>query len=130
MTWNNAWYNAPCAFWPTEPLAAPDVTNADLPPALLLQATQDAATPFGGALTMKQKLKGAALVVEEGGGNHGISLAGNKCLDEKVSAYLRTGKAADATCAPQPAPKPAALTRAVPASAGGAALHGLLGFRG
>ncbi|MFJ6755620.1 MULTISPECIES: alpha/beta hydrolase [unclassified Streptomyces] len=130
MTWNNAWYNAPCAFWPTEALQAPDVTNADLPPALLLQATEDAATPFGGALSMRDKLKGSALVVEEGGGNHGIALSGNKCLDEKVSAYLRTGQAADATCPAQAAPKPAAATRAVPPSAGGAALHGLLGFRG
>ncbi|MEU9159742.1 alpha/beta hydrolase [Streptomyces sp. NPDC048424] len=130
MTWNNAWYNAPCAFWPTEPLQAPDVTNADLPPALLLQATEDAATPFAGALSMRDKLKGSALVVEEGGGNHGIALSGNKCLDEKVSAYLRTGQAADATCAAQAAPKPAAATRAVAPSAGGAALHGLLGFRG
>ncbi|MFD3804285.1 alpha/beta hydrolase [Streptomyces sp. NPDC058611] len=130
MTWNNAWYNAPCAFWPTESLRAPDVTNADLPPALLLQATQDAATPFGGALSMRDRLKGSALVVEEGGGNHGIALSGNKCLDEKVAAYLRTGTAADATCPAQPAPKPATATRAVPSSAGGAALHGLLGFRG
>lgn len=130
MTWNNAWYNAPCAFWPAESLRAPDVTNADLPPALLLQATEDAATPFGGALSMRDRLKGSALVVEEGGGNHGIALSGNKCLDEKVAAYLRTGTAADAICPAQPAPKPATATRAVPSSAGGAALHGLLGFRG
>ncbi|MFE2328729.1 alpha/beta hydrolase [Streptomyces sp. NPDC059385] len=130
MTWNNAWYNAPCAFWPEAPLEAPDVTNTELPPALLLQATEDAATPFGGVLSMRDKLKGSALVVEEGGGNHGISLAGNKCLDEKVSAYLKSGAATDATCPAQPAPTPAAATRAVPASAGGAALHGLLGYRG
>lgn len=130
MTWNNAWYNAPCAFWPTEPLRAPDVANADLPPALLLQATQDAATPFRGALSMRDKLKGAALVVEEGGGNHGISLSGNTCLDEKVAAYLTTGRAADATCPAPAEPKPTTVTRAVPPSAGGAALHGLLGFRG
>ncbi|MFE2363237.1 alpha/beta hydrolase [Streptomyces sp. CH8.1] len=130
MTWNNAWYNAPCAFWPTEPLRAPDVTNADLPPALLLQATDDAATPFDGAVSMREKLSGSALVVEEGGGNHGIALSGNKCLDEKVAAYLRTGRAADATCPAQAAPQPTAATRAVPPSAGGAALHGLLGFRG
>ncbi|MFF9979330.1 alpha/beta hydrolase [Streptomyces erythrochromogenes] len=130
MTWNNAWYNAPCAFWPTEPLRAPDVTNADLPPALLLQATDDAATPFDGAVSMREKLSGSALVVEEGGGNHGIALSGNKCLDEKVAAYLRTGQAADASCPAQAAPQPTTATRAVPSSAGGAALHGLLGFRG
>ncbi|MCX5381274.1 alpha/beta hydrolase [Streptomyces sp. NBC_00091] len=130
MTWNNAWYNAPCAFWPTQPLQAPDVTNTRLPKALLFQATEDAATPYEGAVSMRDKLAGSALVVEEGGGNHGIALSGNKCLDEKLSAYLRTGQAADATCPAQAAPKPSAATRAVPPSAGGAALHGLLGFRG
>ncbi|MFG2292521.1 alpha/beta hydrolase [Streptomyces sp. NPDC048603] len=130
MTWNNAWYNAPCAFWPTEPLQAPDVTNADLPPALLVQATEDAATPYDGAISMRQKLAGSSLLVEQGGGNHGVALSGNKCLDEKVAAYLRTGRAADATCAAPPAPEPTPATRALPASSGGAALHGLLGFRG
>ncbi|GLV84906.1 peptidase [Streptomyces lavendulae subsp. lavendulae] len=130
MTWNNAWYNAPCAFWKTEPLQTPDVTNHDLPPALLFQASEDAATPFEGAVAMHDKLAGSALVVEEGGGNHGVALSGNKCLDEKLAAYLRTGQAADAVCPAQPAPKPATATRAVPPSAGGAALHGLLGFRG
>ncbi|MEU8461221.1 alpha/beta hydrolase [Streptomyces sp. NPDC029003] len=130
MTWNNAWYNAPCAFWKTEPLAAPDVTNTELPPALLFQATEDAATPYEGAVSMRRRLAGSALVREEGGGNHGVALSGNKCLDEKLAAYLRTGLAADASCPAQPAPKPATATRAVPPSAGGAALHGLLGFRG
>ncbi|MET9465248.1 alpha/beta hydrolase [Streptomyces sp. NPDC006544] len=130
MTWNNAWYNAPCAFWPAESLEAPDVTNTALPQALLFQATEDAATPYEGAVSMRRKLAGSALVVEEGGGNHGIALSGNKCLDEKLASYLLTGKAADAACPAQPAPKPLPATRAVPASAGGAALHGLLGFRG
>ncbi|MCX5193475.1 alpha/beta hydrolase [Streptomyces sp. NBC_00249] len=130
MTWNNGWYNAPCAFWPGEPLAAPDVTNTELPPALLFQATEDAATPYEGAVSMRGKLAGSALVQEAGGGNHGIALSGNKCLDEKLAAYLRTGTAADAVCPAQDEPKPTTATRAVPSSAGGAALHGLLGFRG
>ncbi|MGW0394945.1 alpha/beta hydrolase [Streptomyces sp. NPDC003042] len=129
MTWNNAWYNAPCLFWPTASLKAPDVTNSALPPALLFQATEDAATPFGGAVSMREKLSGAALVVEQGGGNHGIALSGNTCLDEKLAAYLRTGQAADASCPARPAPTPGTATRAMPSSAGGAALHGLLGFR-
>ncbi|QES47388.1 peptidase [Streptomyces venezuelae] len=130
MTWNNAWYNAPCAFWPTEQLQAPDITNTELPPALLVQASEDAATPYAGAVSMRQKLAGSALLVEQGGGNHGVALSGNKCLDEKVAAYLGSGRAADATCPSQPAPEPTPTTRALPQSAGGAALHGLLGFRG
>ncbi|MFJ5553467.1 alpha/beta hydrolase [Streptomyces sp. NPDC093225] len=139
MTWNNAWYNAPCAFWGTPSLELPDVTNTALPPALLFQATEDAATPYAGAVEMRSRLAGAALVVEEGGGNHGISLSGNACLDAHLVAYLKDGTlpraahrsrfAPDASCAAQPEPKPAA-TRALPPSSGGAALHGLLGFRG
>lgn len=45
MTWNNAWYNAPCAFWPTGSLEPVDIAGGDLPPVLLFQATNDAATP-------------------------------------------------------------------------------------
>ncbi|MFJ7159071.1 alpha/beta hydrolase [Streptomyces sp. NPDC101118] len=152
MTWNNAWYNAPCAFWNTAPLELPDVTNAELPPALLLQATEDAATPYSGAVAMRQRLAGSALVVEEGGGNHGISLSGNACLDRHLVAYLTDGTVpraaaagtreadahygareagpADATCPAQPEPKPAPATRAAAPAAHGTALHGLLGFRG
>ncbi|WP_424211072.1 alpha/beta hydrolase [Streptomyces sp. BI20] len=128
MTWNNAWYNAPCAFWPLDPAPAPDVTNDKLPPALLFQATEDAATPVGGARTLHAKLAGSALVLEEGGGNHGITLSGNTCLDRKLADYLTTGRATDGTCPAGPAPKPTATGRALPESAGGAALHGLLGF--
>ncbi|MEV7416284.1 alpha/beta hydrolase [Streptomyces sp. NPDC089919] len=141
MTWNNAWYNAPCAFWRTEPLELPDVSNTALPRTLLLQATEDAATPYGGAVAMRGRLAGSALVVEEGGGNHGVSLSGNKCLDGHLAAYLADGtlphaspadRAAgvDATCAANPAPQPAPTTRSLPPTATGNALHGLLGFRG
>ncbi|WP_328967737.1 alpha/beta hydrolase [Streptomyces sp. NBC_00239] len=132
MTWNNAWYNAPCAFWKTEPLQAPDVTNTQAPPALLFQATEDAATPYEGARAMQEKLAGSALVVEEGGGNHGISLSGNKCLDRHLTDYLTSGTlpaGGTAACPAQPEPKPVPAARVAAPSAGGAALHGLLGFR-
>jgi pimeloyl-ACP methyl ester carboxylesterase len=160
MVWNNAWYNAPCAFWPTRAKQPVDVANDKLPPVLLFQATDDAATPYEGGVTMHHLLRGSGLVVEEGGGNHGITLSGNACLDDRLAAYLRTGKVphgrgeADATCAALPAPKPlpAETTSEAPKSSKtqktqkspkppktskaaskpsrGAALHGLLGFRG
>jgi pimeloyl-ACP methyl ester carboxylesterase len=149
MVWNNAWYNAPCAFWPTRAKQPVDVANDKLPPALLFQATDDAATPYEGGVTMHHLLRGSALVVEEGGGNHGITLSGNACLDDRLAAYLRTGKVphgrgeADATCVAHPAPEPLPATTA-PSSSGktlgtspqkatapsrGSALHRLLGFR-
>ncbi|WP_067281085.1 alpha/beta hydrolase [Streptomyces jeddahensis] len=134
MAWNNAWYNAPCAFWPTRPLATTDVSNDSLPPVLLFQATDDAATPYEGGVVVHKELRGSSLVVEQGGGNHGITLGGNDCLDGYLATYLSTGKVprgtgeADAVCRPLPDPDPA-TAKSSPPSRGGS-LHGLRGFRG
>ena len=114
MTWNNAWYNAPCAFWPAPSLKPVNVSNAKLPPALLFQATDDAAPPYSGGVTMHRLLKNSRLVVEDGGGNHGITLSGNDCLDDYLARYLADGSlpkskaGADAICKPLPDPQPAA----------------------
>ncbi|MFF1308002.1 alpha/beta hydrolase [Streptomyces sp. NPDC058307] len=135
MAWSNAWYNAPCAFWPTRSLSPVNVANGKLPPALLFQATNDAATPYEGGVTVHRLLADSSLVVEEGGGNHGITLSGNKCLDTYLTAYLTDGKVprgggeADAVCKALPDPKP--LTgKAASTSSRGAALHRLLAARG
>ncbi|MEV6162951.1 alpha/beta hydrolase [Streptomyces sp. NPDC052052] len=144
-TWNNTWYNAPCADWPVEPLNPVRVTNRSLPPVLLFQATEDAATPYEGGITLHRQLHGSRLVVEQGGGNHGITLSGNDCLDTYLADYLAKGAVPrakgsradpDAFCAKSPDPQP--LTdQAAPKSARGAEsatrgsiLHRLLGFRG
>ncbi|MET9592795.1 alpha/beta hydrolase [Streptomyces sp. NPDC006516] len=137
MSWNNTWYNAPCATWPVEPLEPVRVTNEAIPPALLFQATDDAATPYEGGVTMSRRLKGSALVVEQGGGNHGISLSGNDCLDAYLVDYLTDGtlpgggggSGPDAVCEALPEPKPTPATKAG-ANTKGSTLHGLLGFRG
>ncbi|RLL70168.1 alpha/beta hydrolase [Streptomyces sp. Z26] len=117
MTWNNAWYNAPCAFWPGTSLTPPDISNRKLPPVLLFQATDDAATPYQGAVNLRRALDRSRLVVEEGGGNHGITLSGNGCLDRRLAAYLATGEVprrggatgrvggADAVCEALPEPE-------------------------
>ncbi|MGW0883927.1 alpha/beta hydrolase [Streptomyces sp. NPDC002671] len=135
MAWNNAWYNAPCAFWPTGALKRVNIANGKLPPALLFQATDDAATPFLGGVTTHRLLARSSLVVEDGGGNHGITLSGNACLDGYLSAYLSDGKLphgngeADAVCPKSPDPRPIAK-KAASTTSRGSALHGLLGFRG
>ncbi|MFJ4342325.1 alpha/beta hydrolase [Streptomyces sp. NPDC088915] len=148
-TWNNTWYNAPCAFWPVESLTPTDVRNDRLPPVLVLQATDDAATPYEGAVAAHRLLRRSSLVVEEGGGNHGVTLAGNDCLDEHLAAYLATGRVprgedgaeADAVCAalPGPEPEPVVTNGSKPPEKGGTragtgrtapagtTLHGLLG---
>ncbi|MGY1495195.1 alpha/beta hydrolase [Streptomyces sp. QTS52] len=146
MAWNNAWYNAPCAFWPTKSLKPVNVANAKLPPVLLFQATNDAATPYQGGVTVHRLLKHSSLVVEQGGGNHGISLSGNACLDKYLVKYLTDGTVprgsgvADAVCQKLPDPKPleaqpaksalSSTSESPAAVSGGATLHGMLGFRG
>ena len=134
MTWNNAWYNAPCAFWPTPALDSVSVANGKLPPMLLFQATDDAATPYQGAVTVHRQVARSSLVVERGGGNHGITLSGNTCLDKHLAAYLTDGTVprgtgeSDAVCEAQPDPKPL-NAKVASASPQGAELHALLGFR-
>lgn len=134
LTWNNAWYNAPCAFWPAPARRPVDIANDRLPPALLFQATHDAATPYEGAVTVRRLLARSRLVVEEGGGNHGITLSGNSCLDGHLAAYLTDGTVprgrgeADAVCPALPDPRPLGPSAATTASRG-SALHRLLGLR-
>ncbi|MER6248356.1 alpha/beta hydrolase [Streptomyces griseorubiginosus] len=141
-TWANAWYNAPCAFWPTKTLKPVNVANSKLPPVLLFQATNDAATPYQGGVTVHRLLKHSSLVVEQGGGNHSITLSGNACLDEYLAKYLTDGTVprghgtADAICQKNPDPKPlstatSAMRTEQPATApGGSPLRGMSGFRG
>lgn len=134
MVWNNTWYNAPCAFWPATRRRPVNIANGKLPPVLLFQATDDAATPYPGGVTAHRLLARSSLVVEEGGGNHGITLGGNACLDRYLTAYLKDGRVprgmgvADAVCAKSPDPKPLSA-KAASLSSRGAALHRLLGFR-
>ncbi|MFJ2817245.1 alpha/beta hydrolase [Streptomyces sp. NPDC087294] len=134
MAWNNTWYNAPCAFWPTAPHTPVNIANGQLPPALLFQATDDAATPYAGGATVHRLLAHSSLVVEEGGGNHGVTLSGNTCLDRYLTDYLADGTVprgrgeADAVCEKLPDPKPL-TSKAVASSAHGSTLHGLLGRR-
>jgi pimeloyl-ACP methyl ester carboxylesterase len=141
--WNNAWFNAPCAFWPTKPHKPVNVANTKLPPVLLFQATNDAATPYEGGVTVHRLLKHSSLVVEQGGGNHGITLSGNTCLDEYLATYLSDGTVprgsgeADAVCQKKPDPKPlGTATSSATATAQSATapsdgvLRGVLGFHG
>ncbi len=137
-TWDNAWMNVPCAFWPRfsprgaaavqdpmgyaadvdeaamPPAGAPhrpvDVRTAPgaLPPVLLLSAERDAATPHAGALELRRRLPGSALVTERGAGTHGVSFGTNTCANQYVERYLLTGRtpARDTYCGPRAEPKP------------------------
>jgi pimeloyl-ACP methyl ester carboxylesterase len=113
--WDNAWFNAACAFWPVHGPARPMHIGAPgLPGILMLQGTLDAATPYAGAQNAHRLLPTAKMVVVQGGGNHGQSLAypANSCVNGYLNRYLATGALpsrpglVNATCAPRPDPRP------------------------
>ena len=113
--WDNAWFNAACAFWPVTGPAKPfQVNGANLPPVLMLQGTLDAATPYAGAQNAHKLLPTARMVVVEGDGNHGQSLGTppDACVQNYLNDYLATGAVPErpglvnATCAPTADPVP------------------------
>nr|BFE87524.1 hypothetical protein GCM10020093_101250 [Planobispora longispora] len=86
--------------------------------------------PYPGALELRRVFARSRMVTEPGG-NHGVSLAGNACVDRHLAAYLRDGvvpgparrapSGPDARCATTPAPQPAEPVRQaarMPASPG------------
>jgi pimeloyl-ACP methyl ester carboxylesterase len=115
QAWDNAWFNASCAFWPVKAPATPLAINGNgLPGILMLQGTLDPATPYQGAQNAHKLLPSARMVVVVNGGNHGQSmeLPPDACVQNYVNAYLGTGALPEkpglenATCAPVPDPTP------------------------
>jgi pimeloyl-ACP methyl ester carboxylesterase len=114
-TWGNAWFNAPCAYWPAKAGRPVDVDGSGVRGALLISETLDAATPFEGSLETRRRFPHASLIAEPGGTTHADSLSGNACVDDRIADYLatgtlparRSGNRADAECAPLPDPVPA-----------------------
>ncbi|MBA2947686.1 alpha/beta hydrolase [Streptomyces himalayensis] len=112
-TWDNAWMNLPCAFWPAPRQQPVDVGTAEgaLPPTLILAAERDAATPYQGAQELQLRLPGSVLVTERGAGTHGIGGGANQCVNGYLDAYLLAGRLPTlrAGCAPHAEPKPLSL---------------------
>jgi len=113
--WDNAWYNAACAFWPVKAPAKPlQIQGAGLPGILMLQGTLDPATPYAGAMVAHKLLPSSRIVVVNGGGNHGQSLSDppDSCVNGYLDRYLASGSlpgsggagAVNATCAALPPP--------------------------
>jgi pimeloyl-ACP methyl ester carboxylesterase len=112
QAWDNAWYNAACAFWPVKGPAKPlQIDGKGLPPILMLQGTLDAATPYAGAQDAHKHLPSARMVVFEGDGNH-AQLPVDSCGQGYLTRYLATGAApgkpglVNATCPAVPDPSP------------------------
>ncbi|MEU2060195.1 alpha/beta hydrolase [Streptomyces sp. NPDC013455] len=107
-TWDNAWMNLPCAYWPAPRQRPLDVRTGpgELPPVLILAAERDAAAPYAGALEMNRRLAGSVLVTERDAGTHGVAGGPNRCVNGYLDAYLLADRlpARHAWCAPRPEP--------------------------
>ena len=110
LTWSNAWMNLPCATWGAKQRTPLEVGAAKgLPTTLIVQSTRDAATPYEGAVELHKRLKGSRLITEMDAGSHGVTGLVNRCVNDRVDAYLLEGTvdATDVTCAPHATPVPA-----------------------
>ncbi|HWC35278.1 MAG TPA: alpha/beta fold hydrolase [Mycobacteriales bacterium] len=116
LTWNNAWFNAPCLYWKGAAHTPLTIHGKRTPSVLLIDETLDAATPYEGSLEVRRLYPHSSLIAEPGGTTHADSLSGDKCVDNKIAAYLASGKrpqrrswdGPDALCHPLPQPRPAA----------------------
>ncbi|WP_433831618.1 alpha/beta hydrolase [Actinoplanes sp. CA-015351] len=118
ITWNNAWYNAPCINWGTKPGKPVEIKGKKSPEILLIAETNDAATPYDGALEVRKRFPKSVLIEGVGGTTHSGSLNGIACTDNLIADYLATGalpdrvrgNRSDAQCDPIPQPVPAAAS--------------------
>ncbi|HVT19990.1 MAG TPA: alpha/beta hydrolase [Mycobacteriales bacterium] len=114
LTWNNAWYNAPCLYWKGKQHTPLTIRGKRTPSVLLIDETLDAATPYEGSLEVRRRYPHASLIAEPGGTTHADSLSGDRCVDNKIAAYLESGKrparrswdGPDAVCTPLHTPHP------------------------
>jgi pimeloyl-ACP methyl ester carboxylesterase len=95
-TWGNVWFNAPCLFWGGKAGTPVKVGQTkDLPKNILMfQSTDDAATPYAGALELHKILKGSHLVVQDGDRTHCIVHRGDLRpggVDSYFDAYFLNG---------------------------------------
>jgi pimeloyl-ACP methyl ester carboxylesterase len=95
-TWGNVWFNAPCLYWHAKAGTPVKVGQTkDLPKNILMfQATNDAATPYAGALELHKILRGSHLVVQDGDRTHCIVHRGDLRpggVDSYFDAYFLNG---------------------------------------
>lgn len=93
----------PCAFWKDDPAERPvRITERGPSNVLMLQSLRDPATPYAGALKMREALGDRARMVTVEQGGHGMYLErGNECGNLAVTRFLTTGHrpAQDIHCA-------------------------------
>ncbi|MER5363312.1 alpha/beta hydrolase [Streptomyces sp. NPDC002785] len=83
----------PCAFWKDASVERPTrITDEGPSNILMIQGLRDPATPYSGALKMREALGDRARLVAVDHGGHGVYLGnGNACGDLAVTTFLTTG---------------------------------------
>ena len=125
VTWGNAWFNAPCFFWPAK-AGQPVQSTAAAHRLLLINETLDAATPYSGASKSAGASRARSLIEGVGGTTHAGSLSGVACTDNTIADYLASGalpkrvagNRSDKRCEPVPQPAPTGLASSVAAASG------------
>ncbi|MGY1590727.1 alpha/beta hydrolase [Geodermatophilus sp. SYSU D00708] len=124
---NGALAEVAWGLWPRQDedvFAGPFVASPDAAPVLVVQGTNDPATPYEGAVALTEQLGNAVLLTMDGDG-HGVYGGNSSCIDSATDSYLVAGTlpAEDTVCeqetpfaAPAPAPAPAATARAAQAA--------------
>jgi pimeloyl-ACP methyl ester carboxylesterase len=128
MTWDNAWFNAPCIYWPAQASQPVNINGRGVSSALLIDETNDAATPFPGSVEVRKLFPNSVLLAEPGGTTHAETPDGDLCVDGTIADYLATGALParnnhaewDKTCAPPPVPVPPGATASAAAAKGSA----------
>ena len=118
VTWGNAWFNAPCIYWPAQASRPVNINGRGVSSTLLIDETLDAATPFTGSLEVRKLFPNSVLLAEPGGTTHAETPDGDLCVDGTIANYLATGALPprnnraewDKTCAPPPVPVPETAT--------------------
>jgi pimeloyl-ACP methyl ester carboxylesterase len=113
-TWQNTWFNGPCLYWAADSKRRIRIDGRQVDSALLISETYDAATPFSGALRVRELFPNAVLIEGVGGTTHSGSLSGVACTDDLIVEYLKTGalpartpgRGSDVQCDPVPQPVP------------------------
>ncbi|MEU2170950.1 alpha/beta fold hydrolase [Micromonospora chersina] len=123
-TWDNAWYNAPCLFWPAKATKPVTIDGSKVRSVLFVDGTLDAATPFEGSLEARRRFPHGSLLAEVGQSTHANSLNGNPCITGFVADYLATGALPPRQPGDEPDASCDALPQPVPASASARALRG------
>jgi hypothetical protein len=125
LTWANAWFNGPCAYWKYPASRPVDVSGRHVHvPVLMIDETLDPATPYEGSLYIRSIFPTASLIEGVGGTTHAGSLSGVACVDDSIADYLSTGAVpartagnqSDKQCDPVPAPVPETARSRAPRS--------------